>query len=66
MSVITTVPDLAKQWHKRPKALYDLALREDDPLPVRYLPGDRYGGVLVSEFEEWLRRNSVLANERST
>jgi len=64
MPIITTIPDLAKQWHKKPQTLYALAKRESDPLPIRYLDGDRYGGVLVSEFEEWLRRNTKLLNER--
>ena len=62
--VMTTIPDLARQWHKSTDTLYALAAREDDPLPVRYLPGDRYGGVLVSEFESWLRRNTRLFKER--
>ena len=62
--VMTTIPDLARQWHKSADTLYALAAREDDPLPVRYLPGDRYGGVLVSEFETWLRRNTRLFRER--
>ena len=63
--VITTVPDLAREWHKSTDTLYALAAREDDPLPVRYLEGDRYGGVLVNEFESWLKRNTKLFNERS-
>ena len=62
--VITTVPELAREWHKSPDRLYELASRQDDPLPVRYLEGDRYGGLLVSEFEEWLKRNTKLFDER--
>ena len=64
MSVMTTIPDLAKEWHKGTDTLYALASRDHDPLPVRYLDGDRYGGVLVSEFESWLKRNSKLFSER--
>ena len=62
--VMTTVPDLAREWHKSTDTIYALAARENDPLPVRYMDGDRYGGVLVSEFEAWLRRNTRLFRER--
>ena len=61
---MTTVPDLAREWHKSTDSLYALAARENDPLPVRYMDGDRYGGVLVGEFEAWLKRNTRLFNER--
>lgn len=66
MRTITTVPDLAREWHKSTDTLYRLAAREEDPLPVRYLEGDRYGGVLVSEFESWLKRNTNLFNEKDS
>jgi len=60
-----SVPALAKDWHKNPDRIYELASREKDPLPIRYLPGDRYGTILVSEFETWLMRNTVLFNEKA-
>lgn len=62
----TTVPELAKEGHISAEKLYELARREEDPLPLRFL-GDRsrYGQVLCSEMDEWVRRNGVLMNERS-
>ena len=63
--VWTTIPELARDGHIGKDRLYELAKREHDPLPLRYIDGDaRYGQVLVSEFESWLKRNSELANER--
>lgn len=63
--LLINVPDLAKQWHKRKETIYEMAKRESDPLPLRYLDGDRYGAVLESEFSEWFVRNTKLANERA-
>lgn len=65
MSVWTTVPDLARDGHKSADRLYELARRAHDPLPLRYLDGDRYGVVLVSELEEWVKRNGKFLNERN-
>lgn len=62
--VMTNVPSLAREWHKSKDSLYELAKREEDPLPVRFLEGDRYGAILVSEFDEWFKRNGALMNER--
>lgn len=64
MAVWTTVPDLAREGHKSADRLYELARREDDPLPLRYIDGDRYGVVLVDEFSAWVKRNGKLMNER--
>jgi hypothetical protein len=64
MALFTTVPELAKEMHKDASKLYEMARREEDPLPLRYFEGDRYGFVLVPEVEEWVKRNSELANER--
>ena len=61
----TTVPELAKEGHVSADMLYRLARREHDPFPVRYIDGSRYGQVLVSEADEWVRRNGVLMNERN-
>ena len=63
--VWTTIAELAREGHVSKDRLYELARREDDPLPLRYLDGGgRYGQVLVSEFDEWVRRNGALYNER--
>lgn len=64
LPVMTTVPDLAKQMHKDTARLYEYARRPKDPLPVRYLDGERYGSVSVMEWDEWFRRNGALFNER--
>ena len=61
----TTVPDLAKEGHISTEKLYELSRRKHDPFPVRYIDGSRYGQVLISEADEWVRRNGVLMNERS-
>ncbi len=56
---------LAEEAGWSPDTVYELAAREDDPLPVRYLPGRTRGGVVVeSEFLEWMERNSVMYSER--
>ena len=61
----TTIPELAKKAHKDPDRLRQMARRRDDPLPLRFLPGDdRYGVVLESEMDEWVRRNGRLYNEK--
>ena len=60
----TTVPDLARDGHMSPDRLYALAARDVDPLPLRYLEGARYGQILVSELEEWVKRNGELYSKR--
>ncbi len=64
MSVVITVPELAKEMHKDAAKLYEWAARKVDPMPVRYVDGERYGSVLVSEFESWFKRNTALYSER--
>jgi hypothetical protein len=64
MTVWTTVPDLAREGHVSADRLYELARRDSDPLPLRFIGGARYGQVLVSEFDSWVRRNGALYNER--
>lgn len=62
----TTIPELAAEGHVSPDRLYELARRKKDPLPLRYLGDDaRYGQVLLSELDEWVRRNGELYAERS-
>lgn len=65
MRVAITVPELAEQMGKSEVQLYSWAKRENDPLPLRYVSCERYGSVLVSEFEEWFKRNGVLMRDRS-
>ncbi len=65
MTVWTTVPDLAREGHVSADRLYELARREVDPLPLRYIGGGtRYGQILVSELEDWVKRNGCFYNER--
>lgn len=61
---MTTVSKLAEEMHKDSAKLYEYARRSKDPLPVRYLDGERYGSVSVIEWDEWFRRNAHLFNER--
>lgn len=57
--------DLADQMGTRYDRLLEYARREDDPLPVRLMPGRSRGGfVLPSEFDEWVRRNCPLYRDR--
>ena len=52
--VMITVSELAEQMGKSVNTLYDLAKRDYDPLPLRYLAGEvKNGAILVSELEEW-------------
>ena len=62
--VLATVPDLAEQGHKSPDKFYEWARRKNDPLPIYYPEGERYGFLFVDEFKEWVRRNSKLYGER--
>lgn len=55
--VAITVPELAEQTGKSKRVIYEWARREVDPLPICRIDGNRYGFVLVSEFEDWARRN---------
>lgn len=64
--VWTTIPALAREGHVGVDRLYELAAREVDPLPLRFVDGARYGQVLVSEFEAWVKRNSVTYAERKS
>ena len=64
LPVMTTVSKLAEEMHKDSAKLYEYARRSKDPLPVRYLDGERYGSVSVIEWDEWFRRNAKLFNER--
>lgn len=62
--VMVTIPDLAEQMHVQQHRLYQLCKREVDPIPARTPHGmKRSSAVLVSEWEEWWRRNSDLFKE---
>jgi len=63
--VMITVPDFCDEAHKSREQVYSWARRKKDPLPVRYVDGERYGAILVSELAEWWRRNGTLMSERS-
>ena len=64
MAVMITVPELAEQMHKSTDQLYAWARRDNDPMPLRYVSGERYGSMLVEEFAEWFKRNGVLMADR--
>lgn len=64
MAVLTTIMDLAKEGHKSKDRFYELAHRAEDPLPLRYFKGDRCGFLIVSEVEEWLKRNTEIMGAR--
>lgn len=64
MDVAITPTKLAKQLGKSVDKVYAWAKRENDPLPIRYVDGERYGSILVSEFESWFKRSGKLKGER--
>lgn len=62
--VMVTVADLAAQMHVQPYRLYQLAKREDDPLPLRTMRGmKRSSAVVVSEWLDWWERNTTEFKE---
>ena len=64
--VMVTVGDLADQMHVKASTLYELARRDDDPLPLRTLKGmKRSSAMLVEEWMEWYVRNTDLFKEVS-
>ena len=64
MPVMVTVGDLAEQMHIDKHRLYELAKREEDPLPLRTLNGaQRSSSMLCEDWAEWFRRNSTLFKE---
>ena len=57
--------EIAEQLGTNHATVLQYARREDDPLPLRYIKGKRNGGfVIVSEFEDWLIRNTCSYEER--
>ena len=65
MSMFLTVADMCEQMHMDKHTAYELAGREEDPLPLRYLRGNvKYGRILQSELDEWWLRNSVHYKDR--
>ena len=62
--VMVTIADLAEQMHMKTDTLYELARRDDDPLPLRTMNGfKRSSSVVVSEWIAWFERNSSLFKE---
>lgn len=60
-----TLAELARQLGTRADRLAEFCRREEDPLPVRFMPGRQRGGfVIVSEVDEWMERNTVPWKER--
>lgn len=65
MAVTITVPDLAEQTHVSCDTLYAYAARDEDPIPLLYLKGSMKNGFfIVSDLEEWLRRNTNHYKDR--
>lgn len=57
--------EIAEQLGTNHATVLEYARRTDDPLPLRYIKGKRKGGfVIVTEFEDWLKRNSCSYAER--
>lgn len=63
--VTMTVRDICEQARKGREQVYAWARRKHDPLPVYYIDGERYGQVLVSDYEAWVRRNGRLLDGRT-
>lgn len=60
-----TVKSLCDEMAVDPHTIYRLASRADDPLPLRYLPGQQRSGVVLErEMDEWFERNSVHYQDR--
>lgn len=65
MEAYMTFTEVARQLGTRADRLTEFCRREEDTLPVRYMPGRRQGGfVIVSELNDWIERNTVLWKER--
>lgn len=47
------------------RRLYELAERNDDPLPLRTFPGAKRGSICDrKELRDWVLRNTILVRER--
>lgn len=61
MSPVMTVVDLSKAFGIDPENLRQLGRRDEDPLPIRLLPGKRVGQFVVTEeLVEWIKGNAPL------
>lgn len=61
MNPVITVVDLSKMFNIDPDYLRVLGKREEDPLPIRLLPGKKLGQfVLTDELVEWVKGNAPL------
>lgn len=58
---VITVVDLSKMLNIAPEYLRALGKREDDPLPIRVLPGKKIGQFVVTEeLVDWVKGNAPL------
>ena len=63
---MTTVSQLSQEMGIKTSTLYELARREEDPLPLRTLKGfKRTSCIAVEEWLSWWERNSDLFKEVS-
>lgn len=61
MNPVMTVVDLSKAFGIGPEYLRQLGRRDEDPLPIRLLPGKRIGQFVVTEeLVEWIKCNAPL------
>ena len=61
MNPVMTVVDLSKAFGIDPEYLRQLGRRDEDPLPIRLLPGKRIGQFVVTEeLVEWIKCNAPL------
>ena len=59
MSTFITLAKLVEEWGVSRDYARSLIRREEDPLPMRLLPGKERGYVAsVSELDEWFSRNA--------
>ena len=65
MGGYTNVAKFCEQTGHDPDHMRAFAKRKEDPLPLRYMPGQRRNGFfIVDELDEWLKRNTCFMNER--
>lgn len=63
--VLLTAKEVAAQLGTNQTRMLEYARRKEDPLPLRYIKGKRNGSfVVVSEFVEWVERNTCFYQER--
>jgi len=64
MAVMVTIRQLSEETGLKRSTLYELARREEDPLPLRTLKGHKRTSCMsVRDWLEWFDRNSDLFKE---